>query len=82
MAHIGRACACGYGVLCAMRVGDVCYIWLCIIAGWEHACVYMMTGWSSSMYDLMSVYMHVCVFSVFPHYIIIITVVQVITLGQ
>ena len=38
--------------------------------------MYMMTGWSPGIYDSMYVCMHVCVFSVFPHYIIIINVVQ------
>ena len=38
--------------------------------------MYMMTGWSPSMYDLMSVCMHVCVFRVFSLYIIIITTLQ------
>ena len=46
------------------------------IAGWEYACMYMMTGWSPGMYYSMYVCMHVCVFSVFSHYIIIITVLQ------
>ena len=36
--------------------------------------MYMMTGWSPGMYDLMYVCMHDCVFSVFPHYIIIIII--------
>ena len=38
--------------------------------------MYMMMGWSPGMYGLMYVCMHVCVSSVFPHYIIIIIVVQ------
>ena len=62
-------------MLCAMRVGDVCYL-VMYITGLEYACMYMMTGWSPNMYDSMYVCMHVCVFSVFPHYIILITVVQ------
>ena len=47
-----------------------------MIAGWKYACMYMMTGRSPGMYELMYVCMHVCVFSVFPYYIIIITVVH------
>ena len=61
MAHGGRACACCYGVLCAVWVGHVFYF----CAGWEYACSYMMTGWSPGMDRSIDACMHVCVFSVF-----------------
>ena len=38
--------------------------------------MYMMTGWSPGMDDSIDACMHVCVFSVFLLYIIIITVLQ------
>ena len=67
-------------VLCGL--GHVFYFWLCIIAGWEYVCMYMMTGWSPVMDDSIDVCMFVCAFSVFLLYIIIIIVCRFITLGQ
>ena len=81
MAHGGRACACGCGALCAVWGGHVFYFWLCIV-GCEHVCMYMMTGWSPGMDDSIDACMHVCVFSVFLLYIIIILLCRFITLGQ
>ena len=72
MTHGGQSICCcvwGYGILLE-------YMYDVYFAVWGYACMYMMTGWSSGMYDLMSVCMHVCVFSMFMLYIIIITVLQ------
>ena len=58
-------------------VGWACVLLLVVyIAGWVYACMYMMTGWSPGMYYLAYGCMHVCVFSMFLHRIIIITVMQ------
>ena len=74
----------GYGVLCVL-----CGWGMCFISGhvylWDSSMfvfMYMMTGWSPGMFDLMFVCMHVCVFSVFLLYIIIILLCRFITLGQ
>ena len=45
------------------------------------ACMHMMTGWSPAMDDSIDACMFVCVFSVFPHYIIIVTVLQDFNFG-
>ena len=58
--------------VCCVGWGHVFYFWPCIIAGWEYARMYMMMGWSPGMDDSIDACMHVCVFSVFLLYIIII----------
>ena len=50
---------------------------LCIFVGWEYVCMFVYDDGLEPGYLLCDVYSHVCVFSVFPLYIIIITVVQV-----
>ena len=50
-------------VMCGLGM-HVFYFWLCIFAGWEYACLYIMTGWSPVMDDSIDACLHICVFSV------------------
>ena len=73
----------GGHVLCAVWAG-MCFIpgYVYLRVGCIFACFYMMTGWSPALDDSIDACMFVCVFSVFPLYIVIIRLCRFITLGQ